>query len=1076
MKISIAHKALQVLVFLLCCTSSVLSQPQSIHIKGLVINPISGLPLDSVQIRIDQKLQKITTDKYGGFQFLLPSSARSLSFSKDGFNTLLLGRDSIHKGNLLTIQLLPFLKDLDSITVSNGYQTLSRERATGSFDKISNATLNIQTGTDILSRLKGVAGGLLFDNRVNNSKGFNIRGVSTFYGPSAPLIVVDGFPYEGDIANINPNDVASITILKDAAASSIWGTKAGNGVVVVSTHKGSANNNKISVSANVKYFQKPNLYYSPSFLTSKDFIAVEESLFQKGFYTALEKSTSHKALSPAVELMVALRDAKITQEAFEQKINGLEQIDGREQFTDYLLSRGKNQQYALSFSGGSLNSTHYISIGLDRNLDELGGSYRRYVFHMDENLKLGKQLTAGFTVNYSLVDTKSGRPSPQSLGINSNSYSYPYIRLVDDLGNPLAVTRDIRQPFIDTFGGGRLQDWNYYPLDNYKKVHKTIGSTDASIIANLTYRPFDVLSISFMYRYRKFSNSNKNSYGSSSYEAINLVNTYAKIVSASSINYPVPQGGYLERTDGLAQEHNGRIQGVFNKTWSVTSVNLLAGMEGSQSQSNNESYRTYGYDEDHLTFKNVDVINAYYNNLLGYSNYIPSGRSMSNSLTRFISYYANASVGYKQKYTWSGSIRKDESNIFGVNSNDKGVPLWSTGVSWDIGREKFWGSSPFDYLRMRLTYGTSGNIDPAKTALTTILYVPNALYTNYNYAIINKIANPSLRWEKVATTNWGFDFSLHNGTIKGSIDYYRKKGTDLFGNAPLDYTTGLGVQYLNRNVAAMRSNGIDLNLDWLILKGNLQCNIVFLGSYNLAKTTNYYNAGLAGSNYISNGLTISPRSGMPLYSVVSYKWAGLNSANGDPQGVLDNHVTTDYASIINNSKESDLVYAGSGMPKYFGSFLPHFAWKSWELTVGITYKLGYYFRRNSINYSQLFNNGIGHRDYYDRWQNVGDEKSTNVPSMVYPAVSMRDDFYAKSDVLVERGDHIRLQFTTLSYSFKSSSVKTGKAFSTLNVMLNASNLGILWRANKRGIDPDMTEEYLSYPLVRNITLGIKTNL
>lgn len=1070
------------LTWLLIGLSAKAQRPTIHEIHGIVLNRQSGKPLSSVRVSVTNGNQFVYTDDSG--RFLIKQALTSTSmfyFHKPGFRDLSVSFNPAKDISFPTIGMLPSEGELDTVAVmSNGYQRLSRERATGSFDFISNRTLNLQTGTDILSRLNGVASGVLFDNKLQNSSGyangFNIRGLSTIYGATDPLIIVDNFPYEGDINNINPNDVESVTLLKDAAASSIWGAKAGNGVVVITTKRGKAEKTAVSLNVNTRYFAKPDLYYSPAFIRSKDFIDVERMLFDNGFYASTENSTTHRAISPAVEWMIKNRDGKISQAAYRQGIDELSDIDSRQQFGKYLLGHGFNQQYALSFSGGNANHTYYIAGGYDRNKDALDAGYTRYSFHVDENLNLSKGINVGFTVNYAQSATKSGKPDPGSLGMNNNTFSYPYLQLADASGNALAVTRDIRRAFVDTFGGGKLPDWNYYPLEDYKKSYSASHASDALLNLNLTYLPLDGLSFNTQYRYRYYHNKREYLYGEGSYYADNLINTYTQVKTGGSVAYPVPNGAILDFSDGSKEEHAARIQGSYNQSWETVSLNLLGGVEVRQSKTENAGYRTYGYDPSYLTYGKTDFANAYYNNLLGYSTYIPDGKSFSDGLNRFLSYYSNASLEYRHKYILSGSIRKDQSNLFGVNSNEKGVPLWSLGLSWDISKEPFFKSGVLSYLKFRFTYGSSGNIDPGRTALTTIAYIPNALYTNYTYAIINKIANPSLRWEKITMLNGGLDFALEGDVLKGSVDYYHKKGTDLFGNAPLDYTTGLGVRFLTRNVASMYSNGVDVNLNIRLLKGKTDLALFWLGSYNLAKTAYYYNSGLSASNYISNGFTISPRAGMPLYSVVSYKWAGLSAKTGDPQGIVNGMPSTDYTAIANGSKESELVYSGSGMPKFFGSLRPHLKWRNWSMDINLSYKLGYYFRRSGINYTSLFNNGIGHVDFYHRWVSPGDEATTDIPSMTYPANTMRDDFYSKSAVLVEKGDHVRLQFITLSYSVYTHAGDAGKGMSKIDFMLNANNLGILWRANRHHLDPDITDGYLSYPEMKNITFGVRINL
>jgi hypothetical protein len=196
---------------------------------------------------------------------------------------------------------------------------------------------------------------------------------------------------------------------------------------------------------------------------------------------------------------------------------------------------------------------------------------------------------------------------------------------------------------------------------------------------------------------------------------------------------------------------------------------------------------------------------------------------------------------------------------------------------------------------------------------------------------------------------------------------------------------------------------------------------------------------------------------------------GLNPLTGDPQGALKDSVSSNYNAIYNSSDLANLKYVGPANPTYFGSLRNTFNWKQLELSFNITWKWGHYFRRNSINYYYLFNTQVGHPDYEKRWQKPGDEKITNVPSMVYPANLARDNLYTYSDILVEKGDHIRLQDIQVSYSLNKSGYKA-LPVQAIRIYLYANNIGIIWRANHYGIDPDYIN---SMPNPRSIAAGVK---
>lgn len=318
--------------------------------------------------------------------------------------------------------------------------------------------------------------------------------------------------------------------------------------------------------------------------------------------------------------------------------------------------------------------------------------------------------------------------------------------------------------------------------------------------------------------------------------------------------------------------------------------------------------------------------------------------------------------------------------------------------------------------------------------------------------------------------NFGLDFATNNAIIEGSIEYYLRKGTDLIGQSQLDPTTGNTV--FKGNTSDMKGQGADIVIRTRNLNKQLKWQTAVLFSYATDKVIDYKVQQGAVWVYCDPRY-MSPVEGKPLYSIFSFKFLGLDPSNGAPQGLLGTHISTEYKDIINSSNIDNLTYNGPANPTVFGSLRNTFAWKNLELSFAITWKLGYYFRRNSISYYALFNGAnTGHPDFQYRWQTAGDERTTTIPSLFYDPDQNRDKFYQYSDVLIEKGDHFRLQDIQLSYDLTKEKIRS-LPMRSLRVYLYCNNVGIIWRANKQGIDPD----YLSdYPNPRTIAIGIKTDL
>lgn len=1051
------------------------SQPL-IDIKGKVFNEYKE-PISGVSVTIKGTSISTLTDVNGEFSLKSVETNAVLVFthiSMDSFEVEVNGKAQLEIG------LKTKVIELNNVTVTSGYEDIPEERAAGSFVKVDNKTLNQQVGTNILKRLNGVTSGLLFNvnknntNNPQNTTGITIRGLSTINGPLDPLIVLNGFVYEGDINNINPNDIESITLLKDANAASIWGARAGNGVIVINTKKGRYNQKmQVAVNSNVIITEKPDLFYLPQ-ISSQDYIDMEEMLFNNGYFNSAI-NVPYRPLTPAVEVFLQRRNGVISSADSATQVNALKSIDSRNEYLKYAYRRGVTQQHSIGLSGGGSNNMYALSIGYDNTQGELRTRFDKLNIRIDNTFRPVKLLQLNLAVYYTNSRSKSGM-QPYGI-IRPAQRSVPYFRLADEVGSPLPLNVSYRQEFIDSAGGGKFLDWRYYPLLDYRH-DKTVAKLD-ELFASLgvQYKLFNWLSVNVNYQYQKQRNESENLADEQSYNARNLINLFSQLNrSTGTMKYIIPLGGYRKQVNSTTESQTGRVQFNLDKAWSNHSLRAIAGAEIREAKSYGESFTAYGYVEDPLTTSNVDFVNSF-PTVTGGNVYITGAPSFSNTVYRFISVYGNASYVYNNRYILTGSLRRDGSNMFGVKTNDKWKPLWSVGTAWRISQESFYQSEFIPLLKFRATYGFSGNIDLRKSALPVALNYGSQVITGYPYAMITAINNPELKWEQIGMFNIGFDFALRNNIISGSIEYYRKRGRDLYGLAPYDYTTwGAGSEII-RNVGNISGQGVDIDLNSKNVDGAFKWTTNLLFNFNTDKTTQYFSRNAQQvSTLIGGGTVISPVVGRPLYGIAAYRWGGLDQ-NGNPQGYLNDQLSTDYTGISNevDSKgveSTGIVYIGTGNPKYFGSLINTFSWKHFSATVNIGYKLGHYFFKPSISYSALVSDGQGHIDYARRWQQHGDEATTHVPSFIFPVDNARDAFYQLSEINVLKGDHVRLQYINLDYSFGGLNNQRFP-FTNIQVYANVANLGILWRANKEDIDPD-------YPSTirpaRTWALGLRANL
>lgn len=958
------------------------------------------------------------------------------------------------------------------VVVNTGYQKLVKERATGSFEVIDNKTYSRSTASNFLDRLNGVASGLLLsrsgNNQSGNPMGLSIRGRSTLYSNTKPLIIVDNFPFEGDIASINPEDVESITLLKDAAAASIWGTLAGNGVLVVTTKRGQLNRPlQINITGTLNFSPKPDLHTEPH-ISTEDFIATERFLFSQGQYNGLINQP-YGLISPVVEILARERSGELTKTEADAAILQISQYDFLTDMEQYAYKNQLTQQYHLGASGGGSHNQYYISAGYDKNNSyRIGNTNNRYTlkaantfYSTNRRLEFGTEL--GFTQSNS-----------QKVVEYLNSPKYPYQRLADENGNPVSYLKSgtPRESYTDTAGAGYLLDWKFRPLDEIRNAYSTNSNQDNSFLLNLraSYKIIDGLKLDAYYQYTKANLTYITYYAKESFYARDLVNQFSSIdPTTGALTRPIPLGAVMESNYYDNKGSNIRLQANYEKKWAEHQINFIGGYEERRWESKLEAPNVLlGYKKETETFlAPVDYITYYPHYYTGGYLLMPRGAYRTGSFDNNRSLFANLGYDFHQKYFLSASIRKDESNLFGVNTNQKGVSLWSVGAGWAIHRARFYPAGFINYLTLKATFGYSGNVDKSTSAyLTARKWASNNFGNPYNQ--IQNPPNPDLRWEQVENLNIALDFKTKSNYLQGSVEYYIKKGMDLMGNGGIAPQSGLSSFY--GNIANTETRGVDIKLTSINLaQENLNWSTTFIANFNKDKVTDYFL--LVGANRNLTGSRNNPIVGNPINALYSFPYAGLNST-GDPMGYQKGEESTDYTSILSSDDLNEMIMHGSRVPTLFGSLQNEFRYKGFGLSFLIIYKVGYHFRTTAYNSGTFSSAGwLGVREYESRWQQAGDEAHTGVPAIMYPANNNRDAFFASSSYLVYNASQIRFQDVRLNYQLPGNLALTNR-FKSMSAYVMVSNLGLLWVQNKEKLDPDNA---LGFRSPVNVSFGVKAS-
>jgi len=1088
-------------------------------IQGKVLDE-NRKPLASATVHVIGGIMT-TTNPDGMFTLENVGNDATIRITYMGYDTRTIKASGI-KGFLEVIMRQSENTLSEANVVSAGYYQLPKERATGSFAHVDNELFNRNVGPDVITRLKGVTTSTIFaevnqvprymspaDNtggvirKVNVLNRLQIRGISTLTIQTPfdagtpgriPLVILDNFPYEGDINQLNPNDVESVTLLKDAAAASIWGSRASSGVIVITTKKGALEQPlRISVNSNVTIKERPNLFYAP-FMNSSDYIDIEKYNFENGVYDLLDPV--FESVSPVVDLLFKKRalpsNDQAGRAALDAQIDQYRGYDRRKDISKYLYRNAVLQQYSANLSGGGRQFSYFFSGGYDHNTDsEVNVYYRRKNLRSSMNFKPLKNLDLNADIRYmnGLYHSPGGFDSDQRILLDLDTKNpYPYLRLVDENGEPIEADNAFvagNRNYRHTAGNGRLLDWRYFPLNEISSTYGESNNQEILMNFGVNYTIIPAIKASLNYQY---SNSNdeaiqfvsRNSYFMRDF--VNSHATYDKLDVTAPATFHIPIGDGIQQRSNPRTSNSLRGQLNFDKTFNkMHQVNALIGLERSEAEITGSAfiYQLYGYSNDPTRSssvpygQNVSLLNG----LAG--EYEFSGATALNPtfIDRKTSAFMNASYSYANRYILTVSARNDASNIYGIAASDRIKPNWSIGGAWNVHQERFFIPGLLQTLKLRATYGYMGNINNTIAAYPIINYSAPHNITKLPFATVGTAPNSGLEPERTGMFNVGADFSLKGNRLSGTLEWYQKSSKNLIAPTPVD--NSVGYQSVMANSANLKTNGVDVELRSInVQNSTFQWTSNLLFSYTRSKVTKYllHNGELA-ERYIpryGSGLILPVyREGYDPFSIYTFRFAGLEAQTGDPLGYdINGNISKDYSSIVRFSKFKDLEFHGPINPVYYGAFRNTVQWKSFSLSANILYNFKYKLSRGiGAGQSNLFvSTGYSYPDYANRWQKPGDENKFNVVPSIRPGERdpYRDQFYGASSARVISGDHIRLEDIRLDYRIPT----FNKVLRHLQVYCNITNLGIIWRANKFGIDPGSLYEP---PAPKTYTLGFNAS-
>ncbi|MBE9601565.1 SusC/RagA family TonB-linked outer membrane protein [Pedobacter sp. MC2016-24] len=1042
--------------------------------------------------------QGVITSSDGRYVLRLTEKADALVFTYIGMQPKKL---EIGTGNTVNVTLYTEQKMLEEVSVvSTGYAKLPKDRATGAFGLIKAKDIKEVPAINILEKLEGSLPGMQVDLRKNT---ISIRGTNSFgIGASIdPLIVIDGFPLMNNVdskaklssfignasggavlGRLNPDDIESITVLKDAAASSIWGANAANGVIVIETKKGRNTPPVLSFGMNLSV-SSPASLNKLKVMNSAQYIDLEREIKDLGFISdpAIGQSwmlfNSNRPISEALEWMFKVDRGTATAEERDAALTALGKIDNKSQIRDLLLQRAVSQQYNLSLSGGSNKSTYFLSTNYTKDIPVFRGNKAESFFVNSSltNKLFNDRVNLSFGLNYNYSISLNNPTAVDAIG-NGERGLRPYELLRDANGNNLTRSIRFREEVTKDFQLKGYLPWDYSPLDQLGQTNYTEESNRLRLNMGIDTRIVDGVNFNVLGMLQRNIQDAENIDKVGSYDMRDLIN-YATIIDQSSgeLKMGIPYGGLLNQRNYNGWEYTLRSQvNVDKNISSFLNVNFLAGSEIRQNRYTSVSQSRYGFNED--TYSNV-VVNPTipYNNIEGWTSTLSYNDVMRKGITRALSYYSNLGLSFLDgKYLASGSLRFDDFTLTGASRGQRGKPLWSTGFKWNAKMEPFVQQINWlDALDFRLTYGVGGTL-PLGIGNQVVINVSKDNQTGEQTATIDRPINSQISWEKVKTANFGLDFAVLNRRLSFTVDVYNKKTSDILYYLPFNPTYGWS--NLQFNSASMKGNGFELGLRANVIHHkDYSWNSIFNFSYN----TNEVTDNRFVKNTTSNQVTSStPTVGLPFDYLYSYRFAGLD-AKGQSQVYKKNGEIVDQSVGNNQLNSEDLVYMGRTTAPYFGAFNNDFRYKDFTLGVRISYSMGNVVRKPSIeNYPTYspYQGAIGTQlDLASRWRNPGDENFTKVPGLKDISFNSLNR-YMYSDLLTISGSYIRLQQISLGYGASNDLLK-GTPFKTASISASVRNLGLIWRKNKDGVDPSYlaTNTYNNLPPTKAFFISINTS-
>ncbi len=1098
--------------------------------------PESGSPAIELSGRVsdynDQPLQQasvietatgkgVRTNEDGYFK-LSATSRSTLRASYLGMQSTIV---PVNGQSFVYIKLPPSDASMDEVVV-NGYTTLEQQHSAAAITTIKGSSLERADLFTVDNMLQGKVPGLNI-NRNSTQPGaapkIRLRGTATLLGDREPVWVIDGIITDppvklaaGDINSLdnvnllstaviglNPQDIERIDVLKDAAATALYGVNGGNGVIVVTTKKGA-----FRQPPKLTYSQMTNIVLAPSYHRFNLMNGEERRALSKEIID--DHLTYFNDILPAASFDRAYLDytqKTITPEEYarQEQLNSTINTD----WFDLLFHNGVNQAYNLSVKGGGPAMAYYGSLGYgSQDGPAIFTHARRYssLLHLDSrpapHLQIGLKLSSSLNKGeypYQADPFQYAYQTARSLPFAINGQRQYYVP--SSFGPNESILGFPVQP--DQLAGFNIMT----ELENSRNTVE-VRSYDA--VMNADWKPGKHFQVHGLYGWAASTSQNASHAGENTWYIAEKYRTFLAagqpFTDGMKASIILPGGGEYQETAVSRHAYTIRHSLDYTITKGPHYIQAIAGNEWRQTRYDTKKMFILGYypEVGKTAFPPPENEYPLYNAFFATGDHLPSENSYD--LYRQLSWYGMLVYTFRDRYTLNGNARQDGSNSFSGDNGNAFQRTWSAAFRWGISEEPWFpaGKNP-GRLALRLSYGYNDGMPETLSPRLTITPPVTDPVSGQQQATVASFANPALHWEKTRTLNGGFDFSLFHNRLYGTAEAYYKQSTGLA--APIDVPETNGVSSFTLNRADLVNYGYEAALHWRIIEHkswswDVGANLSF--NYTRTGRTNYTDPGYIGNqqNYLDGNII---KSGTDPNTLYAYKFTGL-----DGQGLPTFHGIYDRDYAVRPSVQeyyaNIFVPTGSRLPAFDGSFTTGFRYRRWSLSAVFLVKLGY--RQRLVNlYGEAgftpnaFENAS--RDITQRWSHPGDEKRTNIPAlsdqrgfMVYDllttntiqympwAPAMRSallastplylmstqlwDMYNQSDIRTVNAGHVRLSSLALQYTLCRNSKKY--FFSNISGHIQGNDLLLIANRRFQGQDPELASG--SMPRLPSVTLGL----